>query len=127
MSHKVFRWASGTSAGLSLVLPVLALIMVQPGQQGLRSAHSWVATAFLVASLLAALSGYRYGKESRRSGLFPHGIGVFVAALVQFALGEMGFTLVHIVLGILITLGAVALFVMALKQPYVVTSGDLKD
>ena len=124
LSHTVFSWASGVSAAVSLVLPLLAVLMYQPGQGGLRSAHTWAGTAFLVTSLVAALSGYRYGREARRKGLFPHAIGVFVAGLLQFTLGELGYTWVHVVLGILITLGAVALFAMSLRHTTVVTAGD---
>lgn len=119
LSHKVFRWASGASAVLALAVAVLGSLIANPS---LRPVHSGLALVLLVVSLMAGLSGMRYGKESRTRGLAPLGLGVFAVAVAQYALGELGQTLVHIVLGVLLVIGAGVLFVLSLRQPVVVTS-----
>lgn len=121
LSHKVFRWASGISALVALALGVLGSLM---GNPSVRPVHAAVAMVFLATSLVAGLSGRRYGKESHTRGLAPHGLGVFAVAIAQYALGELGQTVMHIVLGVLLLLGAGALFVMSLRQPVIVTGTD---
>ena len=121
LSHKVFRWASGISALVATALLALGSLMADPS---MRPAHSGLAMAFVVTSLLAGLSGMRYGKESNNKGLTGHGLGVFGVGLLQFALGELGVVMLHMVLGVLVVGGAIMLFMMSLKQPSVVTAAD---
>lgn len=121
MSHKVFRWASGINALIALAMGVLGSMIQQPGVRGV---HEITAMVFLVSSLLAGLSGMRYGKESNSKGLAPHGLGLFVLAIVQYGLGEMNQPLIHMFLGLLVVIGALALFAMATRQPMVVTEID---
>ncbi len=121
LSHKVFRWASGVSALVATALLALGALMADPS---MRPAHSGLAMAFVVTSLLAGLAGMRYGKQSNTKGLTGHGLGVFGVGLLQFALGELGVTMLHMVLGVLVVGGAVTFFMMSLKQPSVVTAAD---
>ena len=126
LSHQVFRWASGVSALISVALGVLGSVL--SGNPDLRSPHHILGIVFLVTSLVAGLSGMRYGKESHTKGLTGHGLGVFGLAVVQFGLGEMGITLVHMILGFLLLIGACALFAMALRKPHpIVTHEDRPD
>lgn len=126
LSHQVFRWASGVSALISVALGILGSLL--SGNPDLRSTHNILGIAFLVASLVAGLSGMRYGKESRTKGLTGHGLGVFGLAVLQFGLGEMGQTVIHMILGFLLVIGAGALFAMALrKPPAVITAEDRPD
>lgn len=120
LSHKVFRWASGISAAVALLLGVLGSLLGDQPQ--LRTVHAVLAMVFLLTSLTAGLSGMRYGKESRTPWLGTHGLGVFVLALAQYALGEMGQVTAHWVVGLLIVLAAGFLFVRSRQQPAILTS-----
>ncbi|MFP5415610.1 MAG: hypothetical protein ACLGHZ_01830 [Actinomycetes bacterium] len=121
LSHKVFRWASGISALVALTLGVLGALI---GNPSVRPVHAALAMVFLATSLLAGLAARRYGKDSHTSGLAPHGLGVFAVAVAQYALGELHQTVAHIVVGILLVIGAGALFAMSLRQPVIVTGSD---
>lgn len=124
-SHQVLRWASGLSAAMALIQGILAIVLgTQPENVGVRHAHSGLGIALIVVSLVAAVVAYRYGKESNRTGLFAHGLAIFILCLVQYAIGEMGLVMLHIGLGIAILVGAIALFTLALRRPYVVTGAQ---
>ncbi|MDO5534003.1 MAG: hypothetical protein Q4F65_05065 [Propionibacteriaceae bacterium] len=123
LSHTVFRWASGISALVALSLGVLGSLMDNVFE--LRSVHAVLALVFLVTSLVSALSGMRYAKQSNTSGIIPLGFAVFIIGAIQYGLGELYITWPHMILGLVVILGAGALFVKARQQPSVVTAqGD---
>lgn len=122
LSHKVFRWASGANAAVSLLMLALG-ITVATGNHGLREIHGHTGLLFLLTSLLAALSALSYSRQSRNKGLVMHGFGVFVLAVAQYAIGEIGWFWVHIILGLAVVAGAVSLFTLALKPPPAVVTG----
>ena len=120
LSHTVFRWASGISALVALTLGVLGSLM--GNNPDLRPVHAILAMVFLGTSLVSALSGMRYGKQANDSGIAPLGFGVLAVGAIQYALGEMSLTWPHMILGIVVILGAGVLFVRSLRQPVVVTT-----
>lgn len=119
LSQKVFRAASGANAVVALALGVLGSML--SGNPDLRSVHAILAMVFLGTSLVSALSGMRYGKESRTGGIAALGFGVFGVGAIQYALGELAVTWPHMLLGLVVILGAGVLFVRSLQQPVVVT------
>ena len=119
LSQKVFRGASGVNALVALALGVLGTMM--SGNPDLRSVHAVLATIFLGTSLVSALSGMRYGKQSNTKGLVLLGFVLFSVGVVQYGLGEMSLTWAHMLLGFAIVLGAGMLFVRSLSQPVVYT------
>ncbi len=120
LSHTVFRWASGLSALVALALGVLGSLM--GGNPDLRPVHAILAMVFLGTSLVSALSGMRYGKQANNRSIAPIGFGVLAVGAVQYALGELAVTWPHMLLGLLVILGAGILFVRSLQQPVVVTA-----
>ncbi|MDN5571748.1 MAG: hypothetical protein L0G22_10950 [Propionibacteriaceae bacterium] len=122
LSHKVLRWVSGVSALVALVMLGLG-IAVWLGNPTLLSSHQYTGYLFLLTTLLAALSSLSYGRQAHDRGIIAHGFGVFGLAVVQLAIGELGWRVPHIILGIVVCLGAIALFTLSLRQPRVVTSG----
>lgn len=113
--QRLYRITSGISAAVALVLGILGSLLTSDG--GIRPAHAGFAMLFVVTSLLASLAALRYAKLSGNKGGIGHAFGVFGLSLVQYALGEMHVTMVHIILGVLIVLGALSLFVLAMRQP----------
>lgn len=95
--------------------------MLTFGQLAVIHAHSGMAMLFILTSVVAAVFAVLWAVRSGQRGLIGHGVGLAVLALVQFGLGEMGtLTVVHIILGLLIVAGVVALYVLAnRKQPTV--------
>lgn len=122
LSHKVFRWASGVSAVVALMMLGLG-VAVWLGNWNLLSSHHYSGLLFLATTLVAALSSLSYGRQANNKGIIGHGFGVFALAVVQFAIGELGWTITHVALGIAVVVAAVALFTLSLRQPRVVTSG----
>lgn len=121
LSHTLFRWASGVSAAVAMALLAVGSVMADPAFHPL---HSRLAMAFVVTTLLAGLAAMRYGKQSNNKGLAGHGLGVFGLSVAQFALGELGAVMIHMLLGFLVVGGAGMLFMMSLRQPSVVTAQD---
>lgn len=119
LSHHVFRGASGVNALVALALGVLGTMM--SGNPDLRAVHAILAMVFLGTSLVSALSGMRYGRQSNTKGLALFGFAVFGLGVVQYGLGEMSFTWPHMLLGFALVLGAGMLFVRSLSQPVVYT------
>lgn len=119
LSHTVFRWASGVNALLALALGVIGTLM--SGNPDLRGVHSVLAIIFLGTSLVAALTGMRYGMQSNTRGLALLGFVLFGLGVVQYGLGEMSRTWPHMILGFAIVLGAGMLFIRARSQPVVYT------
>ncbi len=115
--QRTYKITAGLSAAVSLVLGILGVLLTS--EPGVRSAHSGFAMLFILTSLLAAIAAVRYSKLVGAKGGIGHALGVFVIALVQYALGEMHVTMVHIVLGVLIVLGALSLFIMTMRLPAV--------
>ena len=113
--HRIYRIVSGISAVVALVLGILGSLLTS--EPAVRPAHAGLAMLFIVTTLLSTIAAFRYGKLSGIKGGIGHAAGVFVLSLVQYALGETGVTIVHIVLGILIVLGALSLFVLAARPP----------
>lgn len=113
--HRLYRAVSGVSAVVALVLGVLGSLLTS--EPAVRSAHAGLAMLFVVTALLSALAAFRFGQVSGVKGGIGHAAGVFVLSLVQYALGEMHVTMVHIVLGVLVVLGALSLFVLAARPP----------
>lgn len=109
-----FRIASGVSAVVALGLGVLGSFM---DANGVRSIHALLAMVFLVASLVAGIVAFVYGRRIGRAGIGMHGLSVFVLALAQYGMGEMYLTIPHIVLGLAIVLAAGALFSLAMRRP----------
>ncbi|HHU40090.1 MAG TPA: hypothetical protein GXZ45_12525 [Propionibacterium sp.] len=119
LSHAVFRWASGINALIALALGVLGTTL--GGNPDLRAIHAVLAIIFLGTSLISALTGMRYGKQSNTKGLALLGFVVFGLGVVQYGLGEMAITWPHMLLGFAIVLAAGMLFVRSLAQPVVYT------
>lgn len=109
-----YRIVAGVSAAVAVAQGVLGSLLTS--EPGLRPAHSGLAMLFVVTSLLAGLAALKYSKASGTKGV-GHAFGVFVLSIMQYALGELSVTMVHMLLGFLILLGAVTLFMLSMRRP----------
>lgn len=114
------RVSAGLTALLSVVQAVLAVVfMTSPST--LVSVHGKVGMATVVVSLIAAVAAYLWRKASGNVGMFTHAVSVFVLAVVQVGLGEMGafggLRTVHITIGVFFLVAAVALVTLAVRKP----------
>lgn len=103
------------TALLSIVSPLLALgPLTSTGE--LHAMHGMVGNINALLALVSLVAAFLWGRASGRKGLIGHAAAVLVLAVVQIALGEMGQTMVHMVLGFLYLIAAVGLGTMALRQ-----------
>ncbi|MFT3876479.1 MAG: hypothetical protein QM708_08675 [Propioniciclava sp.] len=108
----LFRIAAGASAAVALTLGVLGSFM---DADGVRGVHATLAMVFLVLSLVAGIVSFVYARAIGRKGIGMHGLSVFVLAIAQYGMGELYWTIPHIVLGLAIVLAAGALFSLSMR------------
>lgn len=82
-----------------------------------RALHSVLGMITVVVSLIAGIAAYVWRRASNNAGLFHHAVAVFVLAVVQVGLGEMGIQGIHIGLGVAFLVAAVALATLAVRKP----------
>lgn len=133
-AHKRLRLFSAIAAGLGLLQLLLAVIFLATDNDLLSHVHEGVAFLMALAAILAAVPAYYWGKLSRDTGLFPHAAGVAGATIVQIVLGFVGkphggqplgaLIYSHMLLGVLIAVGALYLYIKARRMPIVVTNLD---
>ncbi len=107
---------------VAIVTAVLLLIqlglgiMIATGNGGVRPAHAGVGYLATLSGIVAAVFAWQAAKKAGSMGAFFHAVSLPVLMLVQIGLAEMGGLVIpHIILGILILLGAVGLVPMAGK------------
>lgn len=99
---------------LAVVQTVLGFIIVS---------GSWVTwhgdTGYLtfVVSLVAAVAAFLWMRSSGNKGLFMHAVSMAVLFLVQVGLAEMDLKWVHVVLGVLLLVGSLALATLSYRKP----------
>lgn len=109
----------------ALVMAALALLQTVLGF--IIASGSWVSwhgdTGYLtfVVSLVAAVAAFLWMRRSGNKGLFMHAAGMAVLFLLQIGLAEMDLRSVHITLGVVLLLGAVALATLAYRKPGAIT------
>ena len=79
--------------------------------------HATIGAVTLASSVVAAVGAYLWSKRSGNKGILMHAAGVAVLALLQYALGELGWELAHTVLGLAFLIAAVALVTLAFRKP----------
>lgn len=110
------RIAAVLTAVLSIVQPLLAVGPLT-NSGALNPLHSTVAYLATLASVIAAVAAWLWGKRSGNKGLVGHAISVPVLAIVQIGLGEMHLDVVHMALGFAFLLAAVSLATLAFRKP----------
>lgn len=116
--------ASAGIAALAAAGQAVLGFMLSLGNFSVVTLHASLGGIALLAGIVAGVAGYLWRRASGNTGLAGHAIGMAVLGLLQFSLGELGGGLVpvHIGLGVAFLVGAVALFVLAVRKPGVVTA-----
>lgn len=83
---------------------------------GVFSTHRMLGFITLGVSVLAALFAVLWSSRSGNKGLMFHAITVAVLALAQVGLGEMGLRWVHVIVGILFFVAALALATLSFRS-----------
>lgn len=83
---------------------------------GVFSTHRMLGYITLGVSVLAALFAVLWASRSGNKGLMFHAITVAVLALAQVGLGEMGLRWVHVIVGILFFVAALALATLSFRS-----------
>ena len=79
--------------------------------------HGHLGNATFVTALVAAVFAFLWSRRSGNKGIFMHAASMAVLALVQVGLGEMGLRSVHMAVGVLFLVGAVALATLSYRKP----------
>lgn len=108
---------SAVALAVLAVLQAILAAVFSYSTTDLRGAHSVVAMVIVVVAVVAAVAAFLWAKQGGSPALRGHAIGMAVFSLVQFALGEMDLTTVHVVFGVLFLLGAAALAVLSYTRP----------
>ncbi len=112
----VLRLASAAAALLTLVQVVLVLLtMAKVGS--LIPLHGAVGYVSLLATLTATVAAYVWFRKGGSRGLLMHAGGLAVLMVVQIVLGDLKAVWVHVGLGVVIVVGAVALATLAYRKP----------
>lgn len=111
----------------SLLLTLLKIFAVLAGLVGVAQAttgmgwldlpvpHGRMAEIGSVLLLVASVLAWMWSRRSGEKGLFMHASGMTVLALIQIALGHMGLRSVHMGVGVLFLVGAVALATLSFR------------
>ncbi|MDO5741054.1 MAG: hypothetical protein Q4P07_13005 [Ornithinimicrobium sp.] len=81
------------------------------------SSHGMIGYVTFVVSVVAAVAAFMWKRVSGNTALFMHAVGLMVLTLVQIGVAEMDLRTVHIVVGVLVFIGAVALATLSLRKP----------
>lgn len=89
------------------------------GNFSVATVHASIGGVALIAAIAAAVASVLWQKRSGNTKLRGHALGMGVLGLIQFALGEVagGLVTVHIILGVLFLVGAVALAALSVRKP----------
>ncbi|NNG20823.1 hypothetical protein HJ590_14880 [Naumannella sp. ID2617S] len=110
VSAAVTALGAVVQTGLGIALAV--------GSTGGLQIHSVVAMVTLLAAVVAGVAAGLWSRRGGNTGLMMHALSVAVLAVVQFGLGEAHVRTVHIVLGVVFLVAAVALATLAYRKPY---------
>ena len=127
-SQKRLRMFAAVAAVIAILQTVVAITMMALHGEFLVRLHEGLGYLYAAAAVITVFPAVVWGRLSRKTALIGHAAGLAVAGVVQLLLGlfQTGGVLVyvHMVLGLLIMVGAVALYVLAKKRPIIVTNVD---
>ncbi|MGA4506595.1 hypothetical protein ACQB6R_13685 [Propionibacteriaceae bacterium G1746] len=100
-----------------LLLGMLGMgIAIASGNHGLRDAHAGIGYLSVLVGIVASVLAYRHGKARGNLGTFMHAVSLPVLMLVQIGLAEMDLAMVHISVGIVILVDAIALATLSARR-----------
>jgi hypothetical protein len=108
------RILSGAAGVLAIVQTLLGLgVLGDLG--GMFSIHQGIGYLVLLATVAAAVFAVLWSRQSGNKGLMMHAITVAVLALIQIGIAQMGVVWLHVIVGVLILIAAIALFTLSMR------------
>ncbi len=133
-SQKRLRVFSAIAAVIATLQTVVAVTMMALDNEILVRAHEGLGFLYVAAAAVTVFPAVVWGRLSHKPGLVGHAGGLAVAGVVQLLLGLLfapregeslgALMYVHMALGLLIMVGAIALYLIAKKKPIIVTNLD---
>lgn len=105
----------------SVLTSLGAILQAVLGIGFLTGARSWLEThgltgmVTMVLAIVAAVCAILWKRQSGQTGMMMHAITVAVLGIAQVGLGEAGVQLVHIIVGVLFLVAALALSTLSLR------------
>lgn len=112
----VLRLSSALAAVSTLIQAVLVILTATKVAK-LIEVHGMVGYLSLIATITATIAAFIWFRKGGSKNLVMHAGGIVGLMLVQIMLGELKVVWVHVGLGILIVLGAIALATLAYRKP----------
>lgn len=133
-SQKRLRVFALVAAVVATLQTLVAVTMMALRNDVLVYLHEGLGYLYVAAAVVTVFPAVVWGRLGRKPGLIGHAGGLAAAGVIQLLLGllfapregqSMGALMyVHMALGLLIMIGAIALYVIAKKKPIVVTNLD---
>lgn len=115
----VLGWLRITAA-LAALLSVVQLLLgigLLGDLTGVFPIHRTLGYITFLAAVAAAVCAVLWSRRSGNKGLMFHTISVAVLGLIQIGVAEMGVTWLHVVVGVLFLLDAVAATTLSFRKP----------
>ncbi|PWH05089.1 hypothetical protein DEO23_14940 [Brachybacterium endophyticum] len=109
------RIVSG-AAGLLVVVQALLGFGLLGNLGALFPVHQGIGYLILLATVVAAVFAVLWSRAGGNTGMMMHAIAVAVLALIQIGIAETGVIWLHVVVGLLILVAAVALATLSLRS-----------
>lgn len=98
----------------AVVQGVLGIGLIS-GARGWMDTHGTSGMVTMVLAVIAAICAIVWKRQSGNTGLMMHALTVAVLGIVQFGLGEAHLQLVHIIVGVIFLVAAIALATLSLR------------
>lgn len=108
--------------GLRIFAVLTALLSIVQALRGFGwlpidwSWHGTLANVTFVTALITAVFAFLWSRRTGDKGQFMHAAGMAVLGVVQIGLGEMGLRSVHMAVGVLFLVGAIALGTLSFRS-----------
>ena len=133
-SQSRLKTFAAIAAALAVLQALLAITILTTHNEVLSRVHEGFGFLYAAAAVLCCFPAKVWGDLSRNKGLQFHAYGMAALGVIQVVLGMVGAPedgqpfgvaiYLHMVLGVAILLGAVALYLVAARKPIIVTNVD---
>lgn len=93
-------------------------VMAALGSSVPLTIHSTVGLVTMIIAIIAGVASALWSRKGGNTGLMMHALTVAVLGVLQYGLGKMGLRTVHMAIGLVFVIAAVALATLAYRKPY---------
>ncbi len=110
----VLRIVSSVVAAAAIVQTILGITLATGSTSGI---HRILGMTICALTVVAALASVLWARPSGNKGMMFHALSVLVLAVAQVGLGEAGVTTIHMTVGVLFLVAAIALATLSIRKP----------